>query len=89
MNAAGSAMLFLDLFLISAALHHYPGLFIRAKSCVWQFGFIFQFWLRLRAAMGLSFSDFIFLATDMSSGSQSSPSPSHLSTDRVRSVYSS
>jgi len=37
-NAAGSVglQLFLDLFLISVVLHHYPCLFNRTKSCVWQ-----------------------------------------------------
>src|SRR6218665_1831694 len=37
-NAAGSVglLLLLDLFLISVALHHYPCLFNRTKSCVWQ-----------------------------------------------------
>src|SRR6218665_1568387 len=37
-NAAGSVglLLLLDLFLISVVLHHYPCLFNRAKSCVWQ-----------------------------------------------------
>ena len=37
-NAAGSVglLLLLDLFLISVALDHYPCLFNRTKSCVWQ-----------------------------------------------------
>src|SRR6218665_1094786 len=37
-NAAGSVglLLLLDLFLISVALHHYPCLFNRTKSSVWQ-----------------------------------------------------
>ena len=36
-NAAGSVgLLLLDLFLICIALHHYPCLFNRTKSCVWQ-----------------------------------------------------
>src|SRR6218665_2591969 len=37
-NAAGSVglLLLLDLFLICIALHHYPCLFNRTKSCVWH-----------------------------------------------------
>ena len=35
-NAVGSVLLLLDLFLISVALHHYPCLFNRTESCVWQ-----------------------------------------------------
>ena len=37
-NAAGSVglLLLLDLFLICVALHHYPCLFNRTKSCVWH-----------------------------------------------------
>src|SRR6218665_880718 len=37
-NAAGSVglLLLLDLFVTSVVLHHYPCLFNRTKSCVWQ-----------------------------------------------------
>jgi len=47
-NPASSVILLLDLFLLSVALHHYPGLFNRTKSCVWQFRFTFRFRLRFR-----------------------------------------
>src|SRR6218665_929502 len=40
---ASSVILLLDLFLLTVALHQYPGLFNRTKSCVWQFWFTFRF----------------------------------------------
>src|SRR6218665_134694 len=41
-------ILLLDLILPFVALHHYPGLFNRTKSCVWQFRFTFRFRLWFR-----------------------------------------